>query len=267
MPEITNQDPKILHVVNLSEVPLNQFSEEEVGSSFVYPEEYLGPKAIHVQIEEIARIFDLDPRQALKYAKHLPPLESFVPADTLKWTGFFAVPSDSGLQKLFPELPDPGERYCAGVRLDHTKIAESRPFYNYRGGQMLPQYLRVSTRTAHAQSFIAVKQPGDIWVIAAQLGILHRGRSVRRAHAVFAANEFGLTSFMVGSILLTHPKRLMRGDELCIDCAGDEFAPDADGDFSNAPFFHFGDGEVEFGADWYGQDGEYYGSASAFLSQ
>jgi hypothetical protein len=105
----------------------------------------------------------------------------------------------------------------------------------------------------------------DILVVAAQFGLRHRGRSVRRAREVMQPNEFGLGAFAVGIMLLTHPERLMHYDDLYVDCAGDEYAPEADGGFSSAPFFDFDDGRVEFHAYWFAHAYDSYGSSSAFL--
>lgn len=239
----------------------NQYANEEVRSSYTYPKEYKGPKPIADQIKAIAKIFDLDPASALEYAKSLPQLPDGA-------EGWFAIPSvDALAAKHFPEVTDPVQKYCQAVQLVHTKIAASRSFYNYREGQITPAQLRVHARTAHALDLIAETQKGDILIVAAQLGMRHRGRSVRRAREVFVANEFGFGSLAVGSIVLTHPERLVRWEELDMDCSGDEFAPDADGGFSVAPFFGFRGGEVKFGAYWFDGADESYGSASAFLSQ
>ncbi|HQI74664.1 MAG TPA: hypothetical protein PLY37_02270 [Candidatus Pacearchaeota archaeon] len=67
-------------------------------------------------------------------------------------------------------------------------------------------------------------------------------------------------------MLLTHPEREVQWEQLHVDCAGDEFAPDADGDFSSAPVFDFNVGGVGFGASWFDDADGDYGSASAFLS-
>ncbi|MBI4215746.1 MAG: hypothetical protein HY602_03410, partial [Parcubacteria group bacterium] len=107
----------------------------------------------------------------------------------------------------------------------------------------------------------------DILVVPAQFGLRHKGRSVRRAREVFAANEFGLGTFAIGIMLLTHLEREVQWEQLHIDCAGDEFAPCADGGFSRAPIFCFSDGKVKFNASWVDYVYVYYGSASAFLLQ
>ena len=238
----------------------DKYKDEEVSSNYSYPKEYNGPKSIEEQIKAITKIFNLDSAQALEYVKNLPELP--VGAE-----GWFAIPSDIGLQKLFPQIIDQAERYCASVRLIHEKIADSRSFYNYREEQITPAQLRVHTRTAHALDLIAENQPGDILIVAGQLGMRHRGRSVRRVREVFVANEFGFGSLAVGSIVLTHPERIVRWKELDMDCSGDEFSPGADGSFSHTPIFVFHDGKVKFCACGVGLTYDVFGSASGFVPQ
>lgn len=292
---ITSRDPKGLHATGLFEAAYNksklddaraqrlnerggelqdgiakliaelsvsdQYANEEVRSNYTYPKEYKGPKPIADQIKALANIFDLDPSQALKFAKNLPALPDGA-------EGWFAIPSvDALAKKHFPEVTDPAQKYCQAVQLVHAKIAASRSFYNYLEGQITPAQLRVHARTAHALDLIAETQKGDILIVAAQLGMRHRGKSVRRAREVFTANEFGLGSLAVGSIVLTHPERLVRWEELDMDCSGDEFSPEADGDFSKSPYFGFGGGRVRFGTGFVGGPHGNFGSVSGFLSQ
>lgn len=239
----------------------NQFGDEEVGSTYTYPTEYTGPEPIGEQIGVIAEIFGLDPGHALEFAKNLPELPEGA-------EGWFAIPSvDALAAKHFPEVTDPAEKYCRAVQLVHQKIAASRRFYNYREGQITPAQLRAHARTAHALESLAEVQKGDILIVAAQLGMRHRGRSVRRARAVFAGNEFGLGSLAGGSIVLTHPERLVRLKQLHMDCSGDEFSPAAAGQFEDTPYFGFRDDEVQFDTGWVGGAYEHYGSASGFLPQ
>ena len=239
----------------------NRFEEEEVESSYTYPQEYKGPKPIEAQIRAIAKIFDPDPSHALEYAKNLPQLPGGA-------EGWFAIPSVEALAtEHFPEVTDLAEKYCRAVQLVHQKIAASRKFYNYREGQITPSQLRIHARTANALDLIAETQKGDILIVAAQLGIRHRGRSVRRAREVFVVNEFGLGSLAVGSIILTHPERLVRWEQLHMDCAGDEFSPGADDRFERAPYFRFYVDGVGFDTRWAGSADGYYGSVSGFLPQ
>jgi hypothetical protein len=239
----------------------DKYKDEEVRSSYTYPKEYKGPKPIEDQIKAIAKIFDLNPTEALQYAKNLPKLPEGA-------EGWFAIPSTEAIaKKHFPEVTDPVEKYCRAIQLVHTKIAASRRFYNYREGQITPAQLKIHAHTANALEQIAETQKGDILIIAAQLGMLHRGQSVRRAREVFVTNEFGLGSLAVGSIALTHPERFVRWEELDMDCPGDEFSSEAGGQFDDAPCFRFGDVGVGFGTDYVAYAGGVYGSASGFLPQ
>ena len=292
---ITSRDPQGLHAVGLFEVVYNKsgldkdraqrlyehggelqdgiakliaelsasdrYADEEVPSSYVYPTEYKGPKPIVDQIKAIAKIFNLDPTQALEYAKRLPELPGGA-------EGWFAVPSLNTLgAKHFPEVTDQAEKYCSAVRFIHEKVAATRKFYNYRNGEITVEHLRAHARAVSALDLIAETQKGDILIIAAQLGMRHRGRSVRRAREVFMANEFGLGSIVIGSIALTHPERFVRSEELDVDCSGEEFSPGGNGAFSEAPVWCFSGDGVEFDTE----DVDYacagFGSASGFLSQ
>lgn len=226
----------------------NQFADEEVESSYAYPKGYK-VKGITEQTNILRQLFPGIGFADEKIAQQpLPPNAE----------GWFAIPK---WQTLAPT-------YGEAVQKVLAMIASKRKFYNYRDGQLGAEYLRQHAKTAKMFQKLGDEQKDyDILVVPAQFGLRHRGRSVRRAREVFQANEFGLGAFAVGIMLLTHPEREVQWEQLHIDCAGDEFAPDADGDFSRAPLFLFSDGRVKFDAFWFGYAYEYYGSASAFLSQ
>ena len=247
----------------------DKFKDEEVRSNYAYPREYKGPKPIQEQIKAIAAILGLDPTSALEYAKQLPTLDSFVPTDALPWTGWFAIPSVAVLaKKHFPEVIDPAEQYCRAIQLIHEKLAASRQFFNYREGEITPQQLRMHAHTAQALARVAEMQNnGDILIVTAQLGMRHRGRSTRRAREVFVSNEYGHGSLTGGSILLTHPEREVRWEQLHLDLPGDEFSPVADGQFVRAPVFSFSGDGLKFNTFDVVSAGEFYGSVSGFLPQ
>lgn len=250
----------IIKLIEELTVP-NQYASEETSSSYTYPPEYKGPKSIQQQIKAMAEIFTLDPANALEFAKNLPELPSGA-------EGWFAIPSiDALAAKHFPEVSNPMEKYCRAIGLIHEKLGNSRTFYNYRNGQIDHQHLKVHIRTINALATIREQQKGDILIVATQMGMRHRGRSVRRAREVFAANEFGLNSLAVGSIALTHPERFVRSAELDIDCAGDEWSSGGVGQFDKAPFFRFGGGRLKFDAFVLDYASAFYGSASGFLPQ
>ena len=237
----------------------NKFKDEEVRAAYGYPKEYKGPKPIADQIAAIAKIFGLDPALALEYAKKLPVLPDGA-------EGWFAIPSvDALAAKHFPEVTDPRrEKYCRALQLVHQKIAASRSFYNYRDGQIDTAHIKVSLRTQEMMQKVTKQQKGDILIIAAQLGKRHGGRSVRRAREVFVVNEYGLTSVAIGSIVLVHPERLVRWEELDMDCSGDEFSDDGDGQFGHAPYFNFND-KAKFDTNDVSNANDKYGSSSGFV--
>lgn len=240
----------------------NKYASEVVTSAYAYPPEYNGPKPIDEQIRTIAQIFPcLDMARTLDYAARLPELPEGA-------EGWFAIPSVGALARAhFHEVMDPAEQYCQAILLVLAQIKASRPFYNYRDGQIDTKHLRMHARTAQAMERIIEVQTGDILIVAAQLGLRHRGNSTRRARETFVTNEYGLGSLAVGSIALTHPERYVRWEQLHTDCAGDEFDPKADGVFGCALCLYFrGDG-VGFVTDDVDGPTARFGSASGFLSQ
>ena len=237
----------------------NQYANEVVSSNYTYPKEYKGPKPITEQVQTIATMFGLDPTQALEFAKNLSTLPEGA-------EGWFAIPKVSAVAKQqFPAITDKAEQYCEAVKLVHTKLAESRSFYNYRNGEIVPNKLRQHARTVDFLEHLESEQQGDILIIAVQYGMRHRGKSVRRARETFASNEFGLGAFAIGCMALVHPERYVRWEELDTDCAGDEFAPRADGVFSGSPIFGFA--ELGFSASDVSSAHARYGSVSGFVPQ
>jgi hypothetical protein len=224
------------------------FECEEVESSYAYPKGYK-VKGITEQTNILRQLFPGIGFADEKIAEQpLPPNAE----------GWFAIPKWQTVAATYGEA----------VEKVLAMIASKRKFYNYRDGQLGAEYLRQHAKTVKMFQKLGDEQKDhDILVVPAQFGLRHKGRSVRRAREVFAANEFGLGAFAIGIMLLTHPEREVQWEQLHVDCAGDEFAPDADGDFSGAPVFGFDDGGVEFHAHWFGRADEDCGSASAFVSQ
>lgn len=250
----------LIGVLNKYGTP-NQYSDEEVESEYVYPDEYKGPRPLDVQILKIGEIFGLDTAKALENAKNLPELPEGA-------EGWFAIPAIKAVaKKHFSDIDGQPEQYCKVIQFALDKIAESRSFYNYRKGEIDPEHIRLTARTEKMLEQLAESQGNpEILIIPCQLGMRHRGRSTRRARVRFAPDEFGFGSLMGPSVALTHPERFVRSSELDMDLPGDEFSHDGDGDFGGAPFL-FSDGEVGFDACYVDGTHRVCGSASAFLSQ
>lgn len=227
----------------------NRFADEEVSSRYGYLSGYQ-PKPVAEQIKALKSLFpnlgtaDIERGNAP------------VPAGAEGW---FAIPR---WQSIAPTYGEAVEKVLALIASRNGK------FYNYREGCLGPQYLRQHARTEKMFQKLGDQQKDhDILVIPAQFGIRHRGRSVRRVREVMNSTEFGLGAFAIGVMLLTHPERLKRHDDLWIDCAGDEFAPLADGDFSKSPLFYFNDDKLRFGTDVMSLAFDSCGSVSGFVPQ
>jgi len=233
----------------------DKYKDEEVKSTYGYLSGYQ-PKPL---AEQVTRLKELYPQ--LKDAE--VPEQGELPAGAEGW---FAIPNVWKEESLLTgTYNDSVVQMLARIKKDRNGN-----FHNYRDGQLGTDRLRQSARSEAAWQKISADQGhADILVIAAQFGITHRGRSVRRAREVMVdQNQFGLGAFAVGIMLLTQPDRLKHYDDLWIDCAGDEFDdPDADGRFDRAPYFEFDGGEVEFSAAQTGDADDFCGSASGFVPQ
>ena len=237
-------------MVNAGSVFLqNRYVDEEVVSNYSYPDGY-SAKPLTKQIGTLAELFGLDGEKALAFAENLPELPEGA-------EGWFAIPKWQAVASTYGEA----------VENMFALIGGGRGFKNWREGKLGKQYLRQSERAEQVFARLCEQQDGDILIIPAQFSLRHRGRSVRRARAVFTESEFGLGSFAVGCMLLTHPEREQVWEQLHIDCSGDEYAPAGDGKFVSAPFFDWGDGKLRFSTGWTGNADKQYGSASGFAPQ
>lgn len=242
---------------------VNEFANEEVESNYGYLSGYKKPMGLNEQCNQLRILFP-----GIGYANQdlLTRIEKGEVKLPQHAEGWFAIPNWKKNPKLF------GSTYSEAVQTVLNAINKSRNgmFYNYCNGQIDEKHLRQSARSQEFwNKLIEERGNPDILIIPAQLGIRHRGRSVRRARVIMedTRGEVGLGSFAVGIMLLTHPERLQNCDDLWIDLAGDEWSPDADGDFSVAPFFSFYDGKVEFDTRSVDDADDYYGSASWFSPQ
>ena len=245
--ELANGFAKLLTDLAMS----SWYADEELNSECLYSEKYHGPRPIDEQITALAAIFNFDHSHALKLAKHLPELPHGA-------EGWFAV----------LDWKQTALTYCEVLEKVLAAIKSKRNFFNHQDGRLGAEYLRQHARTTiMLQKFrdqYGQLVGGGILIVPAQLGMWHRGRSVRRSHAVFARHEFGLDAVAVGSILLTHPELQTRWEHLQIDCAGNEYALGNDGGWQLAPSFHFAS-SLKFGVRLYNFADKRYGSATGFL--
>lgn len=230
-------------------VHTDEFADEEAESSYGYLSGYANARPATEQFAAINRLF--------------PRAESYDKA-------LAAKDAPAGTEGNFLILPwwTIAPTYNEAVEIIFGKLNEVRSgrFYNYRQGELGSDRLRESQKKADAMKAIVAGQQGhDVLVVPAQLGLRHRGRSVRRARVVMNGNEFGLGAYEMGFILLTHPNRLEQYDDLYADCAGDEYRFGDSSEFLLAPCFCFFDGRLKFDTHDVGRPRGFYGAASAFL--
>ena len=228
------------------------YADEEVSSRYGYLSGYTKPKDVIWQSNRLRELFPGVGFHDEKAAQKM------------------AVPKGAEGLLVIPRWQSMAPTYGEAVQIVLTKLNETRKgkFYNYRENEMGPDNLRESIRKIEVMEQIAQSQKGyDLLVIPAQFGIAHRGRSVRRARVVIGSKGFGLGAFEIGIMLLLHPERLQHYDDLWIDCAGDEFKPSGEREFSFAPFFSFSGRRLKFGAGGVGRARGRCGSASGFLPQ
>jgi len=242
------------------------YKEEDNKTNDVYPPEYKGPKPIRKQVDFLAEEFNLSPDEALEFIESVLPT-LVLPAGAEGW---FAIPAvEVVAQRCFPEITGLANRYCHAVKLVLEKISQSREFSSRKSKQeIIPSRFHQHERTFRFLGQITKQQESDILIVPAQFGMRHRGRSIRWARECFVENEFGLGSFAIGCMLLTHSERLGNSwEELIIDCPGDEFSTGDDGNFPGSRYFTFGiDNKIHF-SSCYIDEISGKGSASGFIPQ
>lgn len=159
---------------------------------------------------------------------------------------------------LIPSWKKIAPTYTDAVKEVFDSLKKERNFYNHIEGKIGSDRLRQTERK------LRVTMPE---ILCVQLGQKHKGQSVEYVRKNYESNEVGLGAYEVGMILLLNSDVLTKYKDFWIDCAGDEYAPGADGDFSDAPIFKFSDGKVKFDDDWTARAYDKCGSASAFLPQ
>lgn len=135
-----------------------------------------------------------------------------------KAEGWFAIPK---WKKIAPTYNEAVEKVLGLIKKTRGYACDKNRNY--------PNHLRQSEKSKKAWEKLKMDQKNnDILVIPAQFGLLHVGRSVRRAREIMRTNEFGLGLYEVGIMLLTHPERLIDRGDLSICCAGDEISRDGE---------------------------------------
>ena len=224
----------------------DKFKDEQVSSNRTYPSSYR-ERPIEAQVTELKKLFPTLGSCHEKLARK-PLLEGA--------EAWFAIPRWQALASTYNDATE----------MVLEVLGKRRKFQNRIIGRLGPTYLRQSERTKLAEKILADQQQGqDILVMAAQFGMLHRGCSARRARAIMAGNEFGLGTFAVACMLLTHTERLSAEDTLMIDCGGDEYSVRGDITFDRVPLFDFDIAGIEFSIFYEDRSRNLWGTPSGFL--
>ena len=242
--EVASAAMKIIHRLTASD----KYKDEEAVSRREYPGNYR-VKPIEAQVTELK--------------KHFPELSG-----CMEKIGRQDVPEGAEAWFAIPRWQALASTYGQAVELLIDVLAKKRRLDNRIAGKMGPAFLRQGDRAKLAERILAEQQPGsDILVVAAQSGLLHRGCSARRSRVVMATNEFGLGSFALGCMLLTHPERLSSADTLMIDCSGDEYSIRGDGVFDRVPLYDYELTGVEFSIFYEDRARNLWGTPTGFMVQ
>jgi len=242
--EIASAALKIIRKLTISE----KYQDEETVSRREYPVNYR-VKPIEAQVTELRKSFPKLGGCMEKIARR--PLPDGA-------EGWFAIPR---WQTLAPTYNEAMEQLC-------TVLASKRRFDNRIVDKLSTTYLRQSERTRLAEKLLDEQQKGcDIFVVASQFGLYHRGCSARRSRVVMTTNEFGLSAFALGCMLLTHPERLSSSETLMIDCSGDEYSIRGDGVFDRVPLYDFDLSGIEFSIFYEDRARNLWGTPTGFMVQ
>jgi len=224
------------------------YADEETESNYGYPNGFV-IRSVSEQVETLL--------------KHFPNLDS----SHVEELASGDLPEGAEGWAVIPKFDKLGKTYHQALETVLSLIANDREFQNWREGELTEKHMKINEKTAQSHEKLN-EQPGDFWVVPFQFGIRHRGKSVRRARAVFTKFEFGLGAYEVAILLLTHPDRIQR-NYLNIDCAGVEYTPSADGDFFACLCFGWSSYYERLALDYSrtGKASNEWGSTSAFLPQ
>jgi hypothetical protein len=226
----------------------DHYKAEEVRSTSVYPERYRF-RPVEAQVTMLRKYF--------------PQL-----GDCMERMGRRQLPEGAEGWFAIPRWQAIADSYSEAVGQVLAVVEQQRKFANQVAGKVGTAFLRETDRAARAKEILGEQQAGnDILVVAAQLGILHRGKSARRTRVVMKANEYGLGTFAVGCILLTHPERLSHCDSLMIDCCGDEYSLTGSGVYDRVPLFDYDLSGLQFSVFYHDRARPQWGSPTAFLFQ
>lgn len=233
----------------------DKFADEEVGAEeYVYPKKFgKAPKSVMEQVG-ILRLFFPDLTLYPGYSNKLRCPQT---AD-----GLYVIPDWRRVADMYAEA-------CV-IAIAHLrkmlglKFREAPVLFDFSDA-----YQRRNVRTEEMLEEARLMQHTcDLFILPAQFGIAHAGRSPRRVTEALARTEFHLGVFEVACMLLTHPEQFGCKNPHWIGCAGDErtmYNPEDPAREILA--FAFLDGKIGPGIAYVGRFNEDFGCATGFLPQ
>lgn len=132
------------------------------------------------------------------------------------------------------------DSYEEAIKMVFKAISENRPIRNNLEDKMSAKHLRFGPMCGGILD-IMFEDQGDnhIIVYPAQLGTVLYGLTPGKSRRLSQQrNRFGLSTFLVSLIILTHPDILSSEDELGICCIGDDYSPNGDYNFDSSAVFY-----------------------------
>lgn len=232
----------------------SKYPEEEVESNYGYISGYVKPRGINEQYRILEKNFKV-------YG--LPNMDVIFQPTELPTEGWFLIPKWEAIAKTYTEAV---YKVMAKIKRTGSKKVERAVNRTFCLGS--PNHIIKETQEKmDAMGKMNVDQGGrNYTVIPAQFGIRHRGRSHRKAKEEhFLSNEFSLGLFEIGIMILTHPERLKRNEDLFIICGGDCYHSRYKGASMRVPVLTCENESVFLDEYWNNNAYEYCGAATAFF--
>lgn len=227
----------------------NRYVKEKVASAYGYPDGH--------RMKNI-------PEQEATLRRYFPALGT--KEDDLQQLAKRPLPLRAEWAAI-PRWEKVGATYCEAIQKVFSLIATERKFTNNCKDRFNDRSLMQTGKALEAWKKLGEEQTGDILIVAMQFGIRYRGCSVRCATDSMCSYEFGLGTFAVACMLLTHPKREVKWEQLHPECGGDYFTPINGEQLVRTPAFSFRSGELKLDSVQIDNPGDGFGCASGFLPQ
>ena len=242
----------------------NEYADEKTAPNPQWSYDTATLPTTKKQIENLRTVLGVKPA--------IVPWQGETPSEA---DGLIAVPSPSDLGAAF-KIADPlGDGYGPLTEKCVELLGASRPkFTNYRKGKLTKRHLRLHAAVKARWQQLEATTPAEegkvrVFLLPVNTAQFYQGFSPRNARmdALGNVNRLPLGPAEVACILIAWPERLVRYEQVFIDCSGAEYSPGGDDDFEHVLYFGFGDDELKFGYSAAGSSSGYYGSAVASLPE